>query len=388
MEHTQRGMERAWSVEDLVGGLWRMGERTTSEQQLQDYLRRVPSGSWQQPSPGQPTPDQFQAQAAQAAALAQAMPAHAQAQAYAAQAAGMQQAMQAVAAGKAGELVHKQRQGQNMQRVASLDMLRALVMTNPGQVPGQVPVPLAAAGAMNAPPARPMSQKGESSQRHGSGDAKRDLKQTEALVKPGQIDTKNMDKTEIRRVRRMLSNRESARRSRRRKQEHLQTLEDKIKDSETRRAQVEDKWKALLVRNKELEDENARLRAALQQQNVALPEALAQAQKTVGAEAEPKHEETETKEAKAVQVKAEEEAKAAQGPASASTESGDVAKEEEEGGKSRGQKRGAAEKDSAMKRKASFEKLSKRLKGEKDANACNLQNAHRESWQDLSAAVR
>ena len=25
-------MERAWSVEDLVGGLWRMGERTSSEQ--------------------------------------------------------------------------------------------------------------------------------------------------------------------------------------------------------------------------------------------------------------------------------------------------------------------------------------------------------------------
>ena len=235
-----------------------------------------------------------------------------------------------------------------------------------------------------------MSQKGESSQRHGSVDPKRDLKQTEALVKSGQIDTKNMDKTEIRRVRRMLSNRESARRSRRRKQEHLQTLEDKIKDSETRRAQVEEKCKSLLVRNKELEEENAKLRAALKQENVALPEALAQTQKTVNAEVEAKAAETEPKEANAGEVQGKtEETKATERPASATTESGEAAKEVGEGGgKSRGQKRAAAEKDSAMKRKASFEELSKRLKGENDANACNLQNAHRESWQDLSAAVR
>merc|ERR1719398_348028 len=267
-------------------------------------------------------------------------------------------------------------------------MPRALVMQGqapPGAVAGGMP----SASAMTAPPNRQPVAPGAMANglAHAAGGVKVD---PAAVAAAGLVDPTQgpQDKSEVRRVRRMLSNRESARRSRRRKQEHLQTLEDKIKNSETRRAQVEDKWKALLVRNKELEDENARLWAALQQQNVALPEALAQAQKTVGAEAEPKHEETETKEAKAVQVKAEEEAKAAQGPASASTESGDVAKEEEEGGKSRGQKRGAAEKDSAMKRKASFEKLSKRLKGEKDANACNLQNAHRESWQDLSAAVR
>ena len=64
-------MERAWSVEDLVGGLWRMG-RTDSDTQLQEYLRRVPSGQW--PAQGQQTPEQFQQ--AQAAAYAQAAQAH------------------------------------------------------------------------------------------------------------------------------------------------------------------------------------------------------------------------------------------------------------------------------------------------------------------------
>merc|ERR1712157_541180 len=74
---------------------------------------------------------------------------------------------------------------------------------------------------------------------------------------------KNMDKTEIRRVRRMLSNRESARRSRRRKQEHLQTLEEKLKGCENDRLVMEEKIKCLIMDNNNLKEENKKLRDAL-----------------------------------------------------------------------------------------------------------------------------
>mmetsp|Transcript_41479 Transcript_41479/g.88264 ORF Transcript_41479/g.88264 Transcript_41479/m.88264 type:complete len:362 (+) Transcript_41479:76-1161(+) len=357
-------MERAWSVEDLVGGLWRMGERTTSDQQLQDYLRRVPSGSWPAASPGQqPSPEQFQQAQVQAAALAAVPHAQAQAQAaYAAQAAGMQQAMQAMAAGKAGELVQGQARagGQNMQRVASLDMLRALVMQGPQGVVQSMPPP---GSGMNAPPARG-ARPGttNTAQQAGAGSSAGVGVKVEGVAGP--VIDKNMDKSEIRRVRRMLSNRESARRSRRRKQEHLQTLEDKIRVSEQAKIEMEEKVKDLDNENKMLKSLVDRLQA----ENQRLRQNAGEAESKEGEvkveeggeeEAPPKTDSAETK--------------------SRTTEGGD--KSEKEG---RGEKRTAAE---TMKRKASFEELSKRLKSENDPGACNtLQNAHRESWQDLSAA--
>ena len=124
-----------------------------------------------------------------------------------------------MAAGKAGELVHAADREQNMQRVASLDMLRALVMPQ-GHMP-MPPTPGSAGvgGPMNAPRARAAGgHKGPGGSGLGLGGpggpkgvgmgGEQDPRQM--------LDCKNMDKTEIRRVRRMLSNRESARRSRRR----------------------------------------------------------------------------------------------------------------------------------------------------------------------------
>merc|ERR1719235_1069229 len=58
----------------------------------------------------------------------------------------------------------------------------------------------------------------------------------------------------------MLSNRESARRSRRRKQEHLQTLEDKIKNSELARTELEGQLSEISKENQDLKAECERLR--------------------------------------------------------------------------------------------------------------------------------
>ena len=51
----------------------------------------------------------------------------------------------------------------------------------------------------------------------------------------------------------------------------------------------------------------------------------------------------------------------------------------------RGEKRKV--KSESMKRKASFEELSKRFKSENDAGVCTIQNSGRESWNDLSAGA-
>ena len=370
-------MERAWSVEDLVGGLWRMG-RTDSDTQLQEYLRRVPSGQW--PAQGQQTPEQFQQ--AQAAAYAQAAQA---------QAAGMQQAMQAMAAGKAGELVHDRRQ--NMQRVASLDMLRALVMQGqappPGQMPPQVQMaPPPGASAMNAPPARDLNaQKVHGGGAVGGRGGGRGGKASQG----GQQmqGDKNADKTELRRVRRMLSNRESARRSRRRKQEHLQTLEEKIKGCENHRMQLEERVKSLIVSNKELLEENNKLREALKRANGSTfspPPAPKDAKESPSASSPPKDAKTETPPPPAAKKEpAQQQQQQQQNEGENASPNANVKQEEAKEESPRGEKRKV--KSESMKRKASFEELSKRFKSENDAGVCTIQNSGRESWNDLSAGA-
>merc|ERR1711879_780011 len=114
------------------------GGETDSEQQLQDYLRRVPSGTW----PG-PPPAEYQAQQAQLVDAVNAQAAYAQ-------------AMQHITTGnKPGEMVPAASASNGMQRVASLDMLRALVLQQ-GQ--GQHPHAMASPNSgMHAPPTRPMA---------------------------------------------------------------------------------------------------------------------------------------------------------------------------------------------------------------------------------------
>jgi len=305
----------------------------------------------------------------------------------------MQQAMQAMAAGKAGELVQGQARagGQNpMQRVASLDMLRALVMQGqapPGAVAGGMP----SASAMTAPPNRPPGRQPvapgamANGLAHAAGGVKVD---PAAVAAAGLVDpTKGLqDKSEIRRVRRMLSNRESARRSRRRKQEHLQTLEDKIKNSELARTELEGQLSEISKENQDLKAECERLRrenAALRSgcftelPTPAAPQLGAAAAHdatngtangTTNGEAAPREDSAQTK---------------SRSP-TPDTANGDARTDEEA---ARGEKRPSSE---TLKRNASIDELSKRFKGDGDAGNCTgtLQNAHRESWQDLTAAEK
>jgi len=69
-----------------------------------------------------------------------------------------------------------------------------------------------------------------------------------------------VDKNDQRRARRMLSNRESARRSRRRKQEHLSTLESQIQDLQDDKKDLADRAQSLERRCTSIEEENKRLR--------------------------------------------------------------------------------------------------------------------------------
>ncbi len=227
-----------------------------------------------------------------------------------------------------------------MPRVASLDMLRSLVMAShnpglvgqvsPGMAPSQArggqPATAAAAAATAAAAAgtggpgvagdaaapaqgrKPAAPKGKGSSKGKSapgGKAGSKGKSAAAKGKPGtvkkdpavgggakggkrgaatasavpaatgasdeegpEIDPTTMSKVELRRARRMKSNRESARRSRKRKQEHLSGLEEEISALEDKLSQVkaalelaEQRESKLEAFCQQLQRENAALRA-------------------------------------------------------------------------------------------------------------------------------
>jgi len=415
-------MERNWSVEDLVGGLWRVG-RTDSEQQL----LRVNSGNFQ---PGQLPPGGLPGAADPNAMLAMGSPqAQAQAMQHAQAAAQMQmamhgamfannaQAMFANAAQQQGKAGHSPTAAQtnNMQRVASLDMLRSLVTQ--GQQGPAGGLALGAGAQMAAPPARPVDNKPKVI-------AERDATSNAIVVKQadGKPVPKGQDKAEIRRARRMLSNRESARRSRRRKQEHLNELEQKMKAFEDSKTELESRAARLEVENARLVEENNGLRKLLHMQQHKLSgqaPALSPTQQEMAAgHVTVKVEETQGDRQRAAEddegrARSEEGGEAAcAGGAKAEECAPDVAEEaraegepgEDDGGAAasgdcaekaskKGEGSGKAEGGPRhSKRKASYEHLptakGRRLKGEGDAGACNLTNSHRrESWQDLNQAA-
>lgn len=93
---------------------------------------------------------------------------------------------------------------------------------------------------------------------------------TNSGVIPQGLDMEYLEKNEQRRARRMLSNRESARRSRKRKQEHLHTLEEEIRvlqNEKTAWLEVQDNLKRRCNSAEEecnrLKEENSRLRDEL-----------------------------------------------------------------------------------------------------------------------------
>jgi len=182
-------MDRKHSVEDIVGGLWKLG-RTDSEQQFQEFLSRIPSTSLM--------PNEY----------------------------GGQEAPYGAVEGGGGGL----------NRVASIDFLRRLIMTGPSSPTGNMPPPPTQAphaqteavqGQLaNSMPLQAMSGK-------SSGD--------DTNAKSG--DSQPNAVTDVRKARRMLSNRESARRSRRRKQEHLGNLESQIAALNKTNTELQEKLK-------------------------------------------------------------------------------------------------------------------------------------------------
>jgi hypothetical protein len=198
---------------------------------------------------------------------------------------------------------------------------------------------------------------------------------------------KNMDKTEVRRVRRMLSNRESARRSRRRKQEHLSTLEDRLKISEQNRIVMEEKIKILISDNKRLLEENKALQETLKQQTTSNNNS--NGSPVVVAPTKEQGDSPNTNgspngfhpRANGSPSKNESQSQGGSPGAKVKREGG-----EEPAPNSKRVRTEDKEEEANLKRTSSMQEFSNRLKGENEAGACTLQTAHRESWQDLSAA--
>lgn len=205
-------MDRKNSVEDIVGGLWRLG-RTDSEQQFQDFLSRIPSTS--------AMPPDF----------------------------GVQEGTYMGGEGNIG-----------LNRVASIDLLRRLIMSGPASPSGSMPPP------PNQLPPQLEALHGQPVGTFATHPASAKSSGDDGNGKSG--DSQPAASTDIRKARRMLSNRESARRSRRRKQEHLGNLEAQIAVLTKANTELQDKLKETeqqLKQAKELaehfKEEAARLRA-------------------------------------------------------------------------------------------------------------------------------
>lgn len=123
-------IERTFSVDDLVGGIWRLGQagmgRTDSEAAFQEFLKRIPSAS----------------NLAAAAAQAETASAQYQLQSSSAAAPTLSTAAPLIEAGTAGSGAATAPAGlAGIPRVPSLDFLRQLVS------PQYVPAPMAAGSA-------------------------------------------------------------------------------------------------------------------------------------------------------------------------------------------------------------------------------------------------
>ncbi|CAL8460595.1 g124 [Coccomyxa elongata] len=277
-------MQRQFSVDDFtnLGNFWKLGAsmagfpRTDSEAAFQDFLKRIPSTS---------------NLAAQAQGLDQAQQLHLQQQVQQfqqAQQAGLHAAGSALTGGALGEVGGLNVGG--IPRVPSLDLLRQLVQVNQtlspqshkgatslpevgirptepelapivsssaATLPLLTSVPLSSGLPQTSSNVNPVAAALQLGNFHGMPQQMRSAGNTSDCPTS---DKETNGKAELRRARRMLSNRESARRSRRRKQEHLSTLEEEIsKLNDDKRAlmdQIEDLEKQL----KKRDEENARLR--------------------------------------------------------------------------------------------------------------------------------
>ena len=313
-------MNRNYSVDDIVGELWRMG-RTDSEAAFQDWLKRVPSlgtlaGAGQVPpglaamtgnappnqamaaphTQGTMPPPPPQQQAATTSPTPPGPPSDAAAAAYA-----------AFANAAAGRGLHPGAAPPHASYYGPPGVHPAQFAGFPGWAPGGMPPqmfqqhPAAAAAAMaqfavsaantaepvNAaptvagtpspppPPPPPSHSMAAANRMRGGAPPPPPPRQT---VSNGDNSAGNTEdeldadgNVDVRRQRRMLSNRESARRSRRRKQEHLSTLEGQIAMLEHEKSTLESRLAAAESQLNNALAENAALRAGREPSENARP---------------------------------------------------------------------------------------------------------------------
>ncbi|GMH32523.1 hypothetical protein BSKO_00357 [Bryopsis sp. KO-2023] len=287
-------MDRSLSVDDLVGNIWRLGQ-ANSDQQFSDLYKTFPStnslggevaGTSQNLSTdGQPNPD---------AQSQDGSPSEQQPSSGSGLAAGQQVGV----SGSVDAL------GVGMPRVASLEFLKQFFVNPPlnqAQQQGvkkEMPValPMSTAHVAQSHPqvdlttlpnvlnannlaalsAMPGLQAGGGQNpllaaglSPAAAAAALQLSQLSGLA-PQPMDRESLEKAEQRRARRMLSNRESARRSRRRKQEHLTNMESEISGlNEEKRKWLEHKdllehrCHVAEEESRKLREENQRLRDEL-----------------------------------------------------------------------------------------------------------------------------
>ncbi|DBA92208.1 hypothetical protein WJX77_002964 [Trebouxia sp. C0004] len=277
-------MDRQVSVEDIVGGLYKLGSagfpRTDSEAAFQDFLKRIPSttnlaGQAEQLNPQQ----QLQLQQ------------HVQ---------HLTQQSHIPWNSEQQDATHHNIGG--IPRVPSLDFLRQLMNVNPAASPQgrrlhspdikidphsrgssadvavssqqqhhlpliasqafplitSIPAPVSLSTSLASPPAN-LNPVPSASLRLGDMPSLQ-LKGHSSDHSGGVMDKDAQAKAEVRRARRMLSNRESARRSRRRKQEHLSTLETELQKEAHEKEETLQRMLSAEKRVRTLEEENRQLR--------------------------------------------------------------------------------------------------------------------------------
>ncbi|CAD7699713.1 unnamed protein product [Ostreobium quekettii] len=252
-------MDRSFSVDDLVGGIWRLGQagvgRSDSEAAFQELLK------------GFPSTNNLAAQASggvdcgQDGAVEEGQNGEREAGEKAASISGFG------AAGLPGGMSTgfpttsiPQVDLSSLPHVLQANGLQAALSAVPGLQGAAHPLVAAAAGL--SPAAAAAAAALQLSQLSNAA--------VVAQAPPAGMDRESLEKAEQRRARRMLSNRESARRSRRRKQDHLMTMEDQInilledkrKWMETKES-LERRCELAEEESRKLREENQRLRDEL-----------------------------------------------------------------------------------------------------------------------------